>query len=662
VTGWFTQVIIVLANTSDPSDGLLSAQQTVSFCQEVMESYTPEYGDMLGPPMIKTTCEFLNQNITATNAPSPAPASDESTGSAGALLRRLGMVMGLIDSHSSLDHQHELRSQPAALAVWGGHRLESQKSTTSAGRTNRALSLGDKHILLEYSMVWSSKYSGLEGYDKKFEGFINTNKDTVVLRDLRNIFIFVTQVHNVTSFTPEPTERPTPTPAPNSAEPTTVMPTVNVTANVTLEPTVGSTAEPTTGPTVEPTSGPTVEPTSGPTSAVPVPTPSSSPTAAPNPASGKYLTAGAIAAIAIGGLLVLVGVGIFCLLHRQKKLHLPFLLSGREEEVRPSTTLPGGAPGRKAALARSKDAFGDEEVGSARVQAAGVSTTEGGTLRTEVSTASPTRPEAAANVRAHKQVVCSASSQTVRREGAASAGVEHKSEPPDMVPPHLLQEHESSGRQVRLMSDDFDYFKDQNIEAMRTEVQDAVKGTDDMLSQAVTRALISSETSGVWGEDMGGTEIEASILYETHTWMRKTTASISDRRIFMQDMLNKMVLCVRNGFVPSDKASRTIHECAALLGLEIAEEIPKTSLMVTHMRKAAKTEDLRAAFKAFGAMEEAAVAPKESGFGLVRFVSAKGVLRAMEQSRLGEIIVQDVAVRVLVIGESHGARSSVSMP
>jgi hypothetical protein len=83
----------------------------------------------------------------------------------------------------------------------------------------------------------------------------------------------------------------------------------------------------------------------------------------------------------------------------------------------------------------------------------------------------------------------------------------------------------------------------------------------------------------------------------------------------MQTMLNKMVSSVRKGLVDPEDASRTIHECAALLGLQLANQLPVTTIIVSGMQKTTSTADFYLAFKDFGAIETIAVASKQRGFG-----------------------------------------------
>jgi hypothetical protein len=107
----------------------------------------------------------------------------------------------------------------------------------------------------------------------------------------------------------------------------------------------------------------------------------------------------------------------------------------------------------------------------------------------------------------------------------------------------------------------------------------------------------------------------------------------------MQDTLNKMVASVRHGVLGPDDASRTIHECAALLGLQLATEIPVTTLIITGMQKTVVAENMIEAFREFGEIAEAAVSSKDRGFGkfvliwLDSMMYHSNVLRPFEYTR-----------------------------
>jgi hypothetical protein len=160
------------------------------------------------------------------------------------------------------------------------------------------------------------------------------------------------------------------------------------------------------------------------------------------------------------------------------------------------------------------------------------------------------------------------------------------------------------------------------LEKMRAGVEDNVGGVDEMMSQALIKALtddddISRDMGGLmWGGSGDGMEIEASVLCETNDWLkRKEGATLDERRNFMQDILNRMVATVRHNVIGPERGSRAIHGAAAMLGLQLAGELPETAILVSGMRHRVQQRDLYAAFAEFGEIEGCAVAPNSKGFG-----------------------------------------------
>ena len=110
-----------------------------------------------------------------------------------------------------------------------------------------------------------------------------------------------------------------------------------------------------------------------------------------------------------------------------------------------------------------------------------------------------------------------------------------------------------------------------------------------------------------------------------------------------------MVASVRHGVLGPSDASRAIHECAALLGLQLAADIPVTTVVISGMRKKAGAEDIIDTFSVFGTVSVAAVAPNERGYGILRFKQNESVDRAMKKFQREEVVVQDVGVQLKVI-------------
>ncbi|GFH44900.1 hypothetical protein CTEN210_01374 [Chaetoceros tenuissimus] len=203
--------------------------------------------------------------------------------------------------------------------------------------------------------------------------------------------------------------------------------------------------------------------------------------------------------------------------------------------------------------------------------------------------------------------------------------------------------------------DEFDKYKDNNLEKMRDEMEGMNENFDGMMSLALTKALMDDmeDEDGVSDMDINppsATEIEATVLCDINDWLKKkTSTSAEERRDFMQKTLNEMVAMVRRGIMSPEDASRTIHGSAALLGLQLAENLPETTLIVTGMRKQVTTDHVMKAFEEFGEIESVGVSTNERGFGVVRFRSPKSVQRARDKHRYGEIIVQDVAVSIRLL-------------
>jgi hypothetical protein len=81
---------------------------------------------------------------------------------------------------------------------------------------------------------------------------------------------------------------------------------------------------------------------------------------------------------------------------------------------------------------------------------------------------------------------------------------------------------------TQIFADEFDQYKDQNLEKMRADVEGNLEGCDGMMSQAVARALIEEDDITVvsdvlWGgkDNVTGPEIEASALGIIMDWLKR---------------------------------------------------------------------------------------------------------------------------------------------
>ena len=117
----------------------------------------------------------------------------------------------------------------------------------------------------------------------------------------------------------------------------------------------------------------------------------------------------------------------------------------------------------------------------------------------------------------------------------------------------------------------------------------------------------------------------------------------------MQFLLTKMVTSVRMGMLAPEDASRTIHECAALLDLELANKLPVPTLVLTGMQKTTTSDDVKKSFRRFGPIQDAAVATSQRGFGIIRFANQNAANLAMNKFRSSEIVVKEVAITLKVL-------------
>ncbi|KAL7517045.1 hypothetical protein ACHAWX_002003 [Stephanocyclus meneghinianus] len=167
-------------------------------------------------------------------------------------------------------------------------------------------------------------------------------------------------------------------------------------------------------------------------------------------------------------------------------------------------------------------------------------------------------------------------------------------------------------------TDELDNYKNQDIEVFRKAVEGILHDVDGMMMLAVTKALTESHVVLDDGHDKNS--LEAESLYQTFDWWKKNEKSMVDSRDeYFQDLLNKIVAHVFDGSIPPLQGSQIVHGCATIIGLPLSRDLPQTTLIIQGMLK---TNDLelgqqciKKAFHHFGAIEAAAIAPNNHGFG-----------------------------------------------
>lgn len=201
-------------------------------------------------------------------------------------------------------------------------------------------------------------------------------------------------------------------------------------------------------------------------------------------------------------------------------------------------------------------------------------------------------------------------------------------------------------------TDELDNYKNKDIEVFRKAVEGILHDVDGMMMLAVTKALTESHVALDDGHDKNS--LEAESLYQTFDWWKKNEKSMVDSRSvflvfldaaiarfihlgahkdttsffssqnitrdeYFQDLLNKIVAHVFDASIPPLQGSQIVHGCATIIGLPLSRDLPQTTLIIQGMLK---TNDLelgqqciKKAFHHFGAIEAAAIAPNNHGFG-----------------------------------------------
>ncbi|KAL9191224.1 hypothetical protein ACHAXT_000930 [Thalassiosira profunda] len=448
-------------------------------------------------------------------------------------------------------------------------------------------------LVMEFTMEYKSRYGfDVENYPQQFGAFINANLERVTA-DMESRFLPVVEAQDVIVF--------------NTKEPTS-SPTFGGDGSPTASPSYPSDARPTRFPTLTPTF---------------TAMPSSSPTYAPTP-NGEIVEdrTSFIVGLAAG----LGGAAVVMLLliwYMRKK--------NREKEEENAARFQGVG----------------EKRGSADQMEEGFEVSAEDAVPVAFSSDQIAQPDDyprdadGATSPQGMETIADSLFSNPSMVSSGGGGGSLSSNPEDNVPLEGLQ-------------DEFDVYKNQDLEILRDGVEEAVNGSEGMMSLAMTRALMEDEDAEVntsWGGAEDPESIEANALCETNDWLRKNEHStLEERNLFFQEILNRMVTTVRRGLISPSEGTRAIHSCAAMLGLQLEKDLPNNVLLVHGMRK---TSDLSLgrsylvdAFNPFGDIEGAAIAPSNRGFGFVRFVSPKSVQRAMERFRISEIEVQDVSVMI----------------
>jgi hypothetical protein len=84
--------------------------------------------------------------------------------------------------------------------------------------------------------------------------------------------------------------------------------------------------------------------------------------------------------------------------------------------------------------------------------------------------------------------------------------------------------------------DEFDQYRDQNMEKMRSGIEETVVEVEGMMSLAMTKVLLDADEGPLdretlyWGSQGDPTEIEATALSEVNDWLKREEGATIDER------------------------------------------------------------------------------------------------------------------------------------
>lgn len=338
-------------------------------------------------------------------------------------------------------------------------------------------------LVMKFSMEYKSRYGyEVSEYPTEFQTYINSNLDKVAL-DMEERFLPVTGAKEVIVFnTNQPTESP-------------------VRAN-------GST--PSMSPSIRPVE-PTTLPSLVPTASDP---PSSRPSKAPQPeANEPDKTDFIIGLVAgLGSAAIIVMLLIWYMRRKSKRKERESAaneIGGDQYSVEEGVEV--GAMGMIASS--HHDSLHDEESANAY----------GGSTAQDVMRI-PQGPGAGGTLMTETTVPDSMFTITSNPSMVSAGGGSFSSNPEDSY----------EGLPVSGLQDEFDNYKNQDLEHMRSGVEGSVTGAEGMMSLAMTRALMEEEEEEEMNLNWGGAEdpesIEANGLCETNDWLRKNDNSTLDER------------------------------------------------------------------------------------------------------------------------------------
>ena len=589
-----------------------------------MEKYTDQFGDKVGEPFVMTTCKVIEQRLGSRRKRNHFGGDGSDEEPIRRLRHRDSTVIG--------DEEEEEEEEEEDQIFGRSNRLGSRKEVKQQQRKLQACPLspsigtGDiKILVLTFTMTYESRYGiEVENYPNEFKTYINSNLPAVT-EDMQCKFLPVEEAQFVLLYEDTtPTLKPTPVP--------TVSPMITTSSPTSRQPSMSPSIP------ISPPSPLTKQPTSG---------------GGDGELTDRTSFIVGLAA-GLGGATIVV-ILLICYMKRKndrKNSRSGHGGGGHDEAIE---VISADSPVAASAMRESGNTFIRKVSDNGGVDTSVV--VMGGGASDSILSKDPT-------IMSNPSMVSGGGS------GSFSSDSDHENN-------------------LRSLQDEFDRHKNQNKELLKG--LESAGDAEKMMCMAMTRALMEEDEDNMdknqWGIGRQGKgwmddaeSIEANALCETTDWLRKNERSSADKRYvyghffahtsltscqvvcltfvlllhfsrnaFFQQILNRMVYTVRQGLNPSD-GTLAIHSCAAMLGLQLENDLPNNVILVTGLLKTKDTTQGRKylveAFEPFGAIESAAIASSNKGFGFVRFVHPRSVQRALEQYHNSEIEVQDVSVMI----------------
>jgi len=342
---------------------------------------------------------------------------------------------------------------------------------------------------VSYKMLYESNSENVSSFSNEFLAFINDDPNRVT-GDMNSLGIRVVSTAPVARFftqTPQPTTSPQPSAIPTSIPTASPFPSNSPSSMPTTTPTIAATVS--TAPSIMPSV-----------------MPAAITTAPPAATSSSSNQATIIIVVIVVVVASIVMIGLFVFYRRRKKL--------QGQQFQASASVMSGKHKRGDSISHTPaDGSWNAAVGKALQQ--------NPVLQSQDPRAySPDGREPLG------EGLISPSESLVSNQSLLSAGNSMAGDSGD------------EADTTQNLQDEFDHYKDQNLEKMRTEVEGNLSGFDGMMSQAMTKALMDDEeinvepTDLLWGGQgqQSGAEIESSALCEVTDWLKRNDNASLDRK------------------------------------------------------------------------------------------------------------------------------------